>query len=552
MRWRLRAKPADYTETLARLAEVMNMQTAKPTTPRELSRQHIKIISNLGKGQFGTVDKGIIDERVGSVPGYLCAIKQLLTTDPSGITSLMEESAIMAQLDSDFCVRLIGVVTVGAPVMMVLEYCEHGALNSYLKKTAGTNEEDFRLQIAGDCCEGLEYLAGRGFIHRDVAARNVLVSSELRGKISDFGMSREADESDYYHSSGGVVPVRWCAPEVLCERKYSSKSDVWAFGVLLFEIWSDGATPYAGWTNKKVLMEVELGTRLSKPSDCSDSVYRAMLKCWDTDPHKREDFSTLKSFFRGEACSTGSRSLRDGGCMLGNVAEVVLMPLERPIAEQASAVAPRSVSEYTNQYEYYNPPYDNHLPASLEGTVALSEMHQVLPEVPPRRHSTCLTKANDYKLSVPEHARHGDEEKVSASTTNISPGSHLSASGESKPSPPPWLDVGGENAQGSVAHQRKPQSKPTPAPAKTTLGSVSPPSTYGSGLADNPFYAANINASASQVYALASSTSKLELINQLSHTDAPWMPTTIEADPLQETSLHVPNLGNIANETVEA
>lgn len=299
-RRRARAKPVDYTATLQRLADIMALQTAKPTTPRELKREHIKIISNLGKGQFGTVDKAIIDEKVGSVPGYLCAVKQLLTSDAHGLASLMEESAIMAQLDSEFCVRLIGVVTIGSPMMMVLEYCEHGALNRYLEKSAGTLTESFRLTIAGDCSEGLSYLTKRGFIHRDVAARNVLLSSELRGKISDYGMSREAEETEYYQSRGGALPVRWSAPEVLEKRKFSAKSDVYALGILLYEIWTDGATPYGEWTNQRVWVEVVHGYRLPQPSLCAADVHVMMVDCWWEDPLDRVELKELVTFFRNK------------------------------------------------------------------------------------------------------------------------------------------------------------------------------------------------------------------------------------------------------------
>ena len=104
-----------------------------------------------------------------------------------------------------------------------------------------------------------------GFIYRDLAARNVLVSSELRCKISDFGMSREAEESDYYQSRGGVLPVRWCSPEVLEHRKFSTRSDMWASGVLLYEIWTKGATPYGNWSNAMVWTNVTAGARLPSP-----------------------------------------------------------------------------------------------------------------------------------------------------------------------------------------------------------------------------------------------------------------------------------------------
>ena len=268
--------------------------------PREINREHLKIISNLGKGQFGTVDKAIIDERRHGIPGYLCAVKQLVqSAQTADITALMEESAIMAQLDCDFCVRLIGVVTVGKPMMMIVEYCEHGSLNHFLQKRDEI-PEDRKVLFAGDCCEGLAYLASKNFIHLDVAARNVLVSSELRTKISDFGMSREAEESDYYQSRGGALPIRWCAPEVLENRKFSPRSDVYAAGILLYEIWTKGATPYSDmkWNNQKVWAMVTSGYRLTCPSGCPNDVFSIMAKCWHEDPHERPTAAEMRDFFR--------------------------------------------------------------------------------------------------------------------------------------------------------------------------------------------------------------------------------------------------------------
>ncbi len=203
---------------------------------------------------------------------------------------------------------------------MVLEYCEYGALDGYLKKH--DVPEATKILIAGDCAEGLMYLTERGYLHRDVAARNVLLNSEYRAKISDFGLSRESAEDTYYISRGGALPVRWTAPEVrraerlsvewlllyvivcrfsiwllgkfgsiirtlrfflvsysqaLENKKFSAASDVWAYGVLLYEIWTKAETPYKGMNNNKVWVEVTNGYRLPCPEGCDPEIHARML-----------------------------------------------------------------------------------------------------------------------------------------------------------------------------------------------------------------------------------------------------------------------------------
>ncbi len=188
--------------------------------------------------------------------------------------------------------RLIGVVTIGSPLMVVMEYCEHGALNNYLAQR--TFSLKIELSIAADCADGLTYLASRGFVHRDVAARNVLVSSDRRAKIADFGMSRETNAREYYKSKGGRLPIRWTAPEAIEEFKFSSTSDAWSFGVLMYEIWTTGATPYKDIKSVAVVHAmVTNGFRLPCPDDCPADVHAMMLECWHANLVCRPTFSEV-------------------------------------------------------------------------------------------------------------------------------------------------------------------------------------------------------------------------------------------------------------------
>jgi serine/threonine protein kinase len=162
----------------------------------------LTLLDELGKGHYGVVSKGLLREVMGQ-PGYLVAVKVLHTSTDDSRTGLLQEAAVMAQFTHPRVVQLVGVITVGNPLMVVIEYCEHGSLGSYMTKT--TLDQVAKYSIALDCAEGLAYLASKNFVHRDVAARNVLIDSERHAKISDFGLTRDTASSEYYTSAGGQV-----------------------------------------------------------------------------------------------------------------------------------------------------------------------------------------------------------------------------------------------------------------------------------------------------------------------------------------------------------
>ena len=144
----------------------------------------------------------------------------------------------------------------------------------------------------------MEYLESHGCVHRDLAARNVLLASETQAKISDFGLSRNIGGSDYYISEGyGRWPIKWYAPECVNEGKFTHASDVWSYGVLLWEMYSYGKEPYRGMDGEQVLEYVENGSRLLMPPDASEAVWELMLTCWEDEPEDRPKFSHLCHFF---------------------------------------------------------------------------------------------------------------------------------------------------------------------------------------------------------------------------------------------------------------
>lgn len=200
----------------------------------------------------------------------------------------------MVQLDHPNVVKLVGVVTVGEPLLVVLEYCEKGSLKSYLENNPDVSESQ-KIRFCKQISLGMEHIHEKNFVHRDLAARNVLLDALMRCRIADFGLAREENDGAdaYYRSRSGNLPVRWTAPEALDERKFSESTDVWAAGILFYEIYTKAGLPYDGWSNQRVWVEVSAGYRLPCPESCSKAVYDLMLACWDETPGFRPSFGKL-------------------------------------------------------------------------------------------------------------------------------------------------------------------------------------------------------------------------------------------------------------------
>ena len=258
-RWTKHAKanaPVDFNTQLQSMkdrGEVDEAQVQEDRVPRELKRNWLALTSKLGHGAFGDVWKGMFTDGANRIPEYMVACKVVKAAsgslDTAGAAAaedeLLKEALLMAQVGFHaHLVSLVGVVTRGKPKILVLSFCEHGELVGALKKRAADGDAYPYLDKCRFCeevAEGMAHLAEHNFVHRDLAARNVLLSTGMVCKVADFGLSRsvQADDDssgDYYRSAGGIIPVRWTAPEGIASQKFSSASDVWSFGVACIEI----------------------------------------------------------------------------------------------------------------------------------------------------------------------------------------------------------------------------------------------------------------------------------------------------------------------------
>lgn len=268
---------------------------------REILRQQIQIKEHLGSGQFGLVNMG---EWSQSSEVTDVAVKTLRpqSSDEEKV-KFLQEAAIMGQFLHPNVVRLYGVVTVGEPVMIVIEYMEKGDLRKYLlekrpkheKEPIDKNLPNLLLRFCREVADGMEYLSNKSFVHRDLAARNILIGSDGVCKIGDFGMSRNLEDSNYYITHGGKIPVKWTAPEALNFMKYSTASDVWSFGAVMYETWSLGVKPFDGYSNNQTMDLVARGFRLPPPPGCPRPLYELMIRCWHAEPVRRPGFSAIKT-----------------------------------------------------------------------------------------------------------------------------------------------------------------------------------------------------------------------------------------------------------------
>ncbi|XP_068736694.1 muscle, skeletal receptor tyrosine-protein kinase-like isoform X2 [Montipora capricornis] len=281
-----------------------------PNKLKQYRLDHVSYVKDLGEGFFGKVFQGRATGLLENQPKKEVAVAvKALKDEPSNEQKeeFFREVTLMSILSHPNIVKLLAVSTEEEPYGMVFEFMSQGDLNQYLRnalpaETSLTSDQKAKVYLSQEdlvsisiqIAAGMEYLSEMKFVHRDLAARNCLVGDDLVVKIGDFGMSRDIYASQYYKmSKETLLPIRWLSPEAYLYGKFSIKSDVYAYGVVLWEIFTFGLQPYYGYTNKEVMEFIQKGIHLGKPDNCPDFVYTIMKDCWTREPEKRIGFKTV-------------------------------------------------------------------------------------------------------------------------------------------------------------------------------------------------------------------------------------------------------------------
>uniref|UniRef100_A0A673G131 Focal adhesion kinase 1 n=1 Tax=Sinocyclocheilus rhinocerous TaxID=307959 RepID=A0A673G131_9TELE len=279
----------DYAEII----DEEDTYTMPSTQDYEIQRDRIELGRCIGEGQFGDVHQGVYISPEN--PSLSVAIKTCKNcTSDSVREKFLQEALTMRQFDHPHIVKLIGIITEN-PVWIIMELCTLGELRSFLQIRKYNLDLSTLILFAYQLSTALAYLESKRFVHRDIAARNVLVSSTDCVKLGDFGLSRYMEDSSYYKASKGKLPIKWMAPESINFRRFTSASDVWMFGVCMWEILMFGIKPFQGVKNNDVIGRIENGERLAMPQNCPPTLYSLMTKCWSYDPSKRPRFTELQT-----------------------------------------------------------------------------------------------------------------------------------------------------------------------------------------------------------------------------------------------------------------
>ncbi|XP_008851538.1 high affinity nerve growth factor receptor isoform X2 [Nannospalax galili] len=285
-----------------------NPQYFSDACVHHIKRQDIVLKWELGEGAFGKVFLAECHNLLSEQDKMLVAVKALKEASESARQDFQREAELLTMLQHQHIVRFFGVCTEGRSLLMVFEYMRHGDLNRFLRSHGPDAKllaggEDVApgplglgqlLAIASQVAAGMVYLASLHFVHRDLATRNCLVGQGLVVKIGDFGMSRDIYSTDYYRVGGRtMLPIRWMPPESILYRKFSTESDVWSFGVVLWEIFTYGKQPWYQLSNTEAIECITQGRELERPRACPPDVYAVMRGCWQREPHQRHNMKDV-------------------------------------------------------------------------------------------------------------------------------------------------------------------------------------------------------------------------------------------------------------------
>ncbi|KAL1789765.1 proto-oncoprotein tyrosine-protein kinase receptor Ret [Sigmodon hispidus] len=290
-----------------------------PEDPKwEFPRKNLVLGKTLGEGEFGKVVKATAFRLKGRAGYTTVAVKMLKeNASQSELRDLLSEFNLLKQVNHPHVIKLYGACSQDGPLLLIVEYAKYGSLRGFLRdsrkigpgyvgsggsrSSSSLDHPDERVLTMGDLISfawqisrGMQYLAEMKLVHRDLAARNILVAEGRKMKISDFGLSRDVYEEDsYVKKSKGRIPVKWMAIESLFDHIYTTQSDVWSFGVLLWEIVTLGGNPYPGIPPERLFTLLKTGHRMERPDNCSEEMYRLMLQCWKQEPDKRPVFADI-------------------------------------------------------------------------------------------------------------------------------------------------------------------------------------------------------------------------------------------------------------------
>lgn len=260
----------------------------------EVPRESVEILEELGLGNFGMVYRGVYDK---TTPVAIKTISK--TASQREKNEFLNEASVMKNFSTFHIIKLIGVVSIENPPFVIMELMENGDLKTYLRRIRDTHlvpDACRIMRMAAEIADGMAYLESKKYVHRDLAARNCMVSKNLVCKIGDFGMARDVYETDYYKiGRKGLLPIRWMAPENLSDGVFTSDSDVWSFGVVLYEILTLAEIPYQGFSNEEVLSHVLHKGTLNIPRNCPENIQKIMEKCFKWRPNDRPTFMEIVS-----------------------------------------------------------------------------------------------------------------------------------------------------------------------------------------------------------------------------------------------------------------
>ncbi|XP_030008987.1 tyrosine-protein kinase receptor UFO [Sphaeramia orbicularis] len=270
-----------------------------------VDRHKLTLGKTLGEGEFGSVMEGLLTQEESVLKVAVKTMKIAICTR-SEMEDFLREAACMKEFDHPNVMRLLGVClqtveSEGYPSpVVILPYMKHGDLHSYLLYSRLGDcpvylPSQMLVKFMTDIARGMEYLSSKNFIHRDLAARNCMLNENMNVCVADFGLSKKIYNGDYYRQGRiSKMPVKWIAIESLADRVYTTKSDVWSFGVTMWEIATRGQTPYPGVENSEIYDYLRQGNRLKQPPDCLDSIYALMFSCWLLSPKDRPSFESLR------------------------------------------------------------------------------------------------------------------------------------------------------------------------------------------------------------------------------------------------------------------